>query len=440
MFSRVALAASVVLGLVFSADGQGVNPRRGGPAPIQFVPVQLVGTVAGVKPGMIAVTTAAGETWALSIPPKVEVRVTGTAEPDVLSVGMYVRFIAPVDKRQSAVQGTVEKLTIFTPSQEEGRMPGVFHAGQEGDAGLLEAGGAAAPGPPAAADREPAAGAQQPANPPAAAAQRRSAAAADKPAEDVETFDVRGQLTSVRGRLLTVTARNSYFKPALRFELAEQPEISIDVSDYTLARSGDNVTANGALLGPQTMEAIDVSIQLVGTIGEPARGSARRAGQRNTQQRSGAGSERDAFEVAGQMEQDKPEQAQQPPPVEKPEKAEPDDQRGKQIAELLQASPEEVRGKPGVELGLGGAEPKKFTPCKQVSGKEILGKFGLPDSVLTVTGKLALGAGGQQQEIKWQLWAYGNVMFFVDEADTTRYMCVDAIKPQEEQKAAEPKP
>jgi hypothetical protein len=115
-------------------------------------------------------------------------------------------------------------------------------------------------------------------------------------------------------------------------------------------------------------------------------------------------------------------------------------QRGVQIVELLRLPPEDVRGKPRVELGLGGAEPKKFTPCKQVSGKEILGKFGLPDSVRTVTGKLALGAGGQQQEIKWQLWAYGNVMFFVDEADTTRYMCVDAVKPQQEEKAAEPKP
>ena len=86
MCPRAALAALVVPGLGVSAYGQGLNPRAPAvPRVIQLMPIELRGTVAGVRPGMVVVATAAGESWALKIPPKTEVRVTGTAEPATFS-------------------------------------------------------------------------------------------------------------------------------------------------------------------------------------------------------------------------------------------------------------------------------------------------------------------------------------------------------------------
>jgi len=43
MFSRVPLAACLVLGLVFSAYGEGVNRRAAAVPQIQLVPIQLTG-------------------------------------------------------------------------------------------------------------------------------------------------------------------------------------------------------------------------------------------------------------------------------------------------------------------------------------------------------------------------------------------------------------
>ncbi|MHC4178755.1 MAG: hypothetical protein ACYSWU_14690, partial [Planctomycetota bacterium] len=224
------------------------------------MPIQLRGTVAGVGPRMVAMTTSAGETWRLTITPKTEVRVTGTAEPDVLRPGMYVRFIAPVDKRRSLVQGQVDKLIIFSPSQETGRMPGVFYAGQEGDEAALQPKAGQPPGAPGV--RKPAA----PANPRQAgnaggpakpAPGGRRARAGDQATANVETFDVRGRLTSVKGRWLTVSPpRNTFFRRALRIELAEKPEVKLDVTDYTLAKSGDKIAAQGVQIAANTMQAM----------------------------------------------------------------------------------------------------------------------------------------------------------------------------------------
>jgi hypothetical protein len=323
MLSRVALSVSVVLGLVVPASGQGFKPRRAPVAPVpgvQLVPVQLEGTVAGVRLGMIAMTTAAGETWGVRIPPKVEVRVTGTAEPEVLSPGMYVRFIAPVDKRRSLVQGPVEKLVIFSPSHEVGRMPGVFYPGQEGadDSGLQPDGGTPPKVPEAHSGRgrRDRARARNPRGAPKAAPAARDANADGKAAGDVETFDIRGRITNVNGRWLTVYARNTYFKPALKIELAEKPEISLDMNTYTLARPGDKISARGVQIGPQAAQATRVEIQLLEPLGKsskPERPTAKRASRRPPK----ASGDREPFAVGEELEQGKPdpkEQKKESPP------------------------------------------------------------------------------------------------------------------------------
>jgi hypothetical protein len=440
MFFRAALAGSIVLGLAVSTYGQGVNPRAAAVPQIQLVPIQLTGTVAGVKPGMIAVTTPVGETWALSIPPKTEVRLTGTAEPDVLSPGMYVRFIAPVDKQRSLVQGKVAKLVIFSPSEETGRMPGVFYSGQEGD----EAAAQPNPGMPPNLPEGRNAGlrpgprrGRDPGVPAKAAPPDRNADAKDKAAANVETFDIRGRITAVKGRWLTVSARNTFFKPVLKIELADKPEISLDMNTYSLAKSGDKISARGVQVGAQAVQAMQMAIELGEPLGAAGRKPGRSLGKRSSRPSSKAGEDREPFEVAQEAEQGKLDEKKETAAQKEPGKPEPRDERGKQIVQYLQAKPEEIQGKPGVKLDLRDGDSATFMPCKQVSGKEVLGRFGLPDQVQKIKGSLPLGEGGKQKEVQWQLWIYGPVMFFVDEADTTRYLTVTVEKkkpPQPQQK------
>jgi hypothetical protein len=327
MFSRAAVAVSAVLALAVSVHGQGLRPR--GPVlrlAIPVAPIQLQGTVAGVRPGMVAVTTAAGETWALKITPRSEVRVTGTAEPDVLRPGMYVRFIAPIDTRRSLVQGKVEKLIIFTPSEGVGRMPGVFYPGQEGEDPTLEPGAGGPPNVPGG--RNPA---EVQANPPRGrnpgvkpkalpSTRRENALPGGRDAQDanakgatggVETFDVRGRLTGLKGRRLTVYARNAFFKPVLKFELADKPVINLDVNTYSLAKPGDKISARGVQIAPQAVQAMQVTIELVEPLGSSGQKPDRTAGRRDTRRGTKSGGGREPFGVAEEMEKGKPAQAQQ---------------------------------------------------------------------------------------------------------------------------------
>jgi len=352
VFYRVPLAACLLLGPVISAYGQRVDRRAVALPQIQLVPIQLTGTIAGVKPGMIAVTTAAGETWALSIPPKIEVRVTGTAEPDVLSPGMYVRFIAAVDKQRGLVQGKVEKLVIFSPSEGTGRMPGVFYSGQEGDEAAVQPNAGMPPNPPEARNpgvRPSPRRQREPATPPKAGPTQgvpgREADTKDKAAAQVETFDVRGRITAVKGRWLTVYARNTLIKPALKIELADKPEIKLDVDTYTLAKAGDKISARGVQMGAQAVQAIQVAIELVEPLGAAGKRAGRPIGKRPSRPSSKAGEDRQPFEVSQEAGQAKPGQNKDAPPPKEPVKPVPQDERSKQIVQYVQAKPEEyLRG------------------------------------------------------------------------------------------------
>jgi hypothetical protein len=320
MFSRVALAASVALGLALPAAGQRINPRGAGPIQIQLAPIQLTGTVAGVKPGMIAVATASGETWALSILPKVEVRVTGTAEPDVLSPGTYIRFIAPVDKQRGLVQGKVEKLVIFSPSQEAGKMPGVFYAGQEGDEAAVQPKAGLPPKPPEgrnsgvrSGSRREREGGVPRKDDPAQGLPDRETGAKNKAAAQVETFDIRGQITAIKGRWLTVSARNTLIKPVLKIELADQPEIKLDVNTYVLAKAGDKISASGVQMGPQAVQAIRVAIELVEPLSAAGKKPVRPTAKRPSRPSSKAGEDREPLGLVEEAKQAKPEQEKQKP-------------------------------------------------------------------------------------------------------------------------------
>ncbi len=259
MYSRALLAVCMVFSLVVWADGQGFHPRAGRqPGAARFAPVRVDGAIAQIGPGMIMVTTAANEMWWLKVPANAVIRVTGTAEPEVLCSGLFVRFTAAVDKRRSKVQGKVEKLTIFTPSREPSRMPGVFYPNQVGAGAGVKQGPEMPPGfgmPPNPGMRpNPAVQPQVPGT--------QNASARGTAASNVEAFDIRAQVASHKKGKLTLYVPNPFFKPKLKIELSEEPVIEVDVSSYAVAKPGDKISARGLQISQRGVHAREVLIEL----------------------------------------------------------------------------------------------------------------------------------------------------------------------------------
>ena len=321
-------------------------------------------------------------------------------------------------------------------------MPGVFYPGQNGDGAGLEP----KPGMPPKVPRPQGPGVPPDVPQPPAAGKPPNAPQgqdADKPAKaaaNIETFDIRARITAVKGRWLTVYApRNTFFKPSFRFQLTDKPVIQLDVNDYSLAKSGDKISARGVQLAPQAVQAMQVEIQLAEPLSDSRKKPKRPAGKRPPRGPSKEGQDRQPFEVAQEIEQEKRAKAEQPKQPRPGDKPLAKDERSKKIIAFLKPKPEEIKGKPGLRINLGQDGFQTFTPCKEVTEKEVLGKFGLPDLVRNVSGSLPIGEGGEQKEVKWRLWVYGPVKFLVDEADKTRYVTVTVEKKKDPPKQPAPK-
>ncbi|NQT11562.1 MAG: hypothetical protein HQ582_02365, partial [Planctomycetes bacterium] len=80
-------------------------------------------------------------------------------------------------------------------------------------------------------------------------------------------FEIIGRITSVdKSGNVTVYAKNPYFRPAVQFQIAEEPEIKLDLTDpkmCVIAKPGDKVKARGRQLAPNVVQIIDLSISLV---------------------------------------------------------------------------------------------------------------------------------------------------------------------------------
>ena len=230
---RMLFALSMVLSMAVTAQPQRIPKADPGKLPR----IDLDGTISGVRPGAILVTTATDETWGVMLAPRTEIKVTGNAGLDVLRRGVFVRFTATVDKRRSRIADKVDKLTVFTPSQDQEYMPGVFYPGGAGADGEMQPFGA------------PAFGAQPP--------REKRHAAANK-----ETFDIRARVVGFRKGKLNLYVPNPYFKSPLSVRLADDVVIGIDSADYSIAKPGDKLQARGRQIARTAVEAIKVTIEL----------------------------------------------------------------------------------------------------------------------------------------------------------------------------------
>jgi len=230
MLSHAKLALCAVLGLWIVTGALVVDAQVIKKPP----PMQAVGTIQAMRPGVIQVKAAAGDLWLVKIPKTAEVYVKGTAEVDFLQPGMFIEFVAQLDRKGRA-QGKIKKLTICTPSQE--RFPGIFPS-QEGVGLLPEAGNA-------------------PKDPNAAA-----------------PYDVRAQITAIKHEKLTVNSGNA----VINIELEEEPTVDVDIADYRFAKQGDKIECIGTMENERMKmgQAREVHIELSEPLAAPQKKKPRR--------------------------------------------------------------------------------------------------------------------------------------------------------------------
>ncbi len=273
---RMLFALGMVLALAVTAQAQRIPKIDPGKLPR----IDLDGTISGVRPGAILVTTATNETWGVKLTPRTKIKVTGNAGLDVLRRGVFVRFTATVDKRRSRIADKVGKLTVFTPSQDQEYMPGVFYPGGAGADDEMQPFGA------------PPFGAQ----PPRA---KRHAAAANK-----ETFDIRARVVGSRKGKLNLYVPNQFFKPSLSIRLADDVVIDVDSADYSIAKSGDKLQARGEQFARTAIEASKVTIELAKPLDAARKKTPKKAISKRPSRRT-AKDKQDSFEVVDEIAREK---------------------------------------------------------------------------------------------------------------------------------------
>ncbi len=212
-------------------------PRGAGQAKPPELP-ETSGVIEELGPSVIRMRSEAGGELMLQATPTTRVIVSGPATEEFLSTGQWISFVGEVDKRRGAVTEPVSKLTIFTPTNKI--PPGAYP-----DQGF-------APGlGPAAKEEKTLAGADDgPSGGTRRGARRAEPKSGDKsPAVTVQSFEIHGQITSIKNGKLTLQVPTQYFRPTLRAELAETPQIDVMmVGGATLcvfAQKGDKIKATG---------------------------------------------------------------------------------------------------------------------------------------------------------------------------------------------------
>ena len=172
------------------------------------------GKIEAIKAGMVKIGTDSGESWLVRIPKTAELHVLGTAKPEFLRPGLYVRFKATIDQRGVA-QEKIAELKIFTPDKTT--VLGVFEEGEvSNDADA-----------PIKAEPE-----------------KRNKSRAKKKTPQMQTLfcEVNGQLAGLKrnGQWTVRTPRGE-----ITFALDENAAISLDITNYSYARPGDTISCTG---------------------------------------------------------------------------------------------------------------------------------------------------------------------------------------------------
>jgi hypothetical protein len=204
--ARRGLAPSFVLLFVTLLAGTSeAQDRRNAANGPKAAPLHGSGTLVAARPGLLQVTAKDGAPWLLQVKAEPQkIHVSGTAHPNLLAPGMFVRFSAELNKKGEAV-APVDSLTVFTPRPEMG--VGIALESSL-DRGAFQFG------------------------------------EVETPADTTETpkYLVAGRIVKRKNNDLAVSdGRNT-----VKMSLAEKVEIKVDLTgDYRMIRPGDKVEYRG---------------------------------------------------------------------------------------------------------------------------------------------------------------------------------------------------
>lgn len=183
---------------------------QGRPPAAAQQPLSFDGTLQGLQPGVLLVVNEGGEQWLVKAPARPEnIIYQASAHPSWLQPGMYVQFKGTFDQRGQAVK-PVAQLTVITPKADT-------RIGAFPDASI----GAGAPD--LFGDPKPAASNPKPRQP------------------TTVDLNVTGRLAGFENGKMRVAAGNA----VVEAQLTDDASISVELSNYALARVGDKVSVNG---------------------------------------------------------------------------------------------------------------------------------------------------------------------------------------------------
>jgi hypothetical protein len=261
--------------------------------------VEISGTVVQVVPRGVVLKSATGKEWGLKMDKETSIKVTGTADPAMLTPGTCVRFTATIDKRTSKAQDKLDQITIFTesaavadrtlgveragsrPQAKEGpAMPGQPR-GPGGPPGGRGPGRPGAPGQPGQGQAQPAPGEEAPpeiAPDPAPVddgagklkSPKRRGKGPDKSVPDVAAYEVCAQIVSCHNGRLTVNVQNRFLKSKITAELAADAKIDLDLGNLSVVKPGDKISGEGFYLNEGICEkTLSVEVALANPLLPP---------------------------------------------------------------------------------------------------------------------------------------------------------------------------
>ncbi|MBX3412342.1 MAG: hypothetical protein KF708_06450 [Pirellulales bacterium] len=203
LWLAVAAVAGATFGTPTAVTAQG---NRGGTLVEVTRFTGIKGTFVAAKPGMIQWTDSNEIPYYVKVVPMTDVQVLGEAEPGFLRPGQLVQFQGKIQGRGTVVE-PIDELTVFTP--RDGYNIGVFKADEN-----------------------------------------------DK--RDDGPKLIAGQLRSIKNGKIVVVAG----KQQIKAELIDEPQVKLDINDYSLAAPGDEIIISGIGFDQTKIEASGIEIQL----------------------------------------------------------------------------------------------------------------------------------------------------------------------------------
>jgi hypothetical protein len=192
---------------------------------------KAAGTIKTMRGNIMHIVGDEGEQLYVQAPNSPQyVSYSGSAAPNFLQRGMFVRFKGAFDKKGKS-QGLISKMEIFTPKPPpQGEQPNLDDVpGVYPDEGL---GG-----------------------------ELFSDVSESKPKTEAKSFRIVGRVTAVKDEKLTVAAG----RVTVQVEVDENAAISVNVADWRLARIGDKVAADGWYYPQQKNNIYASRLSIVGS-------------------------------------------------------------------------------------------------------------------------------------------------------------------------------